>query len=166
MTTSDSGALPSQEETRLFNPAFLSLIVREAAKGYSQETQAPFPLPLAFVVPAVTLHRRSREALPGTVRTDLLVWMQQHPEIRFLAAGRAARLSIYVKQGILLGSHARILNVGPSGLGVGEGLVSNSALSRVTLEAGSCLSRARFMGRWMARSGSPIYQLTLWGIVP
>jgi hypothetical protein len=154
------------EEQRLFNPAFLALVLRQTAAGYAQEAGQPLPLMLGFVAPAVVLHRSSRDALPYTTRADLLVWLQEHPDVRFLAGARARRLAPLVKTALVFGSSLQVLEVDAAGISVGTAVITAAAVERVPGDAGSCLSRARHFGRWAARSGSIVYQMTLWGVAP
>ena len=156
----------SVEEQRLFNPAFLALVLRQTAVGYAQEAGQPLPLMLGFVGPAVVLHRSSRDALPYTTRTDLLVWLQEHPDVRFLAGARARRLAPLVRTALVFGSNLRVIEVDVGGVSVGTAAITTAAIERVPGDAGSCLSRARHFGRWAARSGSIVYQMTLWGVAP
>jgi hypothetical protein len=154
------------EEQRLFNPAFVALVLRQTADGYASVALSPLPIMLALLAPAVLLHRHSREALPYTTSTDLLIWMQEHPDIRFLAAARARRLAPFVKEAVLFGSAAGVLQVDARGIAIGPARVPVAAIGRIPHEAGECFNRARHVGRWMARSGSLVYQLSLWGIAP
>jgi hypothetical protein len=121
---------------------------------------------LALLAPAIILHRHSRESLPYTTRTDLLVWMQEHPDIRFLAAGRAKRLAPLSKEAMLFGSAHGVLAIDTDGVRPGAKRVPAAAIGRIPHEAGICLDRSRHLGRWMARSGSLVYQLSLWGVSP
>ena len=48
----------------LFNPAFCGWVLREAVAGYASVKPAGLPLPLAFLILPVVLHRVTRELVP------------------------------------------------------------------------------------------------------
>ena len=61
------------EEANLFNPAFCATLMAKTVDEYQKKAQHHFPFSLAFLVLPVVLHRATRESLPGSTITSLLV---------------------------------------------------------------------------------------------
>lgn len=155
-----------REEANLFNPYFLSLAVRQVAKAYEAERQQRLPWALPFLFVPLLLHEHSRDKLPYTSRTDLVVWLTDHPDIRFLTPQRVRLMRPYIQEALLVGSRDGLISFYRHDLtiGVGEKRVTQARLDRTDLVAGEVLRACPKLGRWLARNGSWQYQLTLWGV--
>lgn len=154
----------AREERLLFNPGFLALLLARSAQGYASERAAPLPIPLSFVTCGLALYRPVRELLPRTVRTNLLRWTQDHPDVRALTALRLESLVPAVREGLLYATGNGACSVAPEG-----GLhldVELSAPSGDTADVIESQRAAIFTGRWVARSGSPSTILALFGVRP
>jgi hypothetical protein len=79
--------------------AFCDWLLREAVQGYASMRAAGMPLPLAFLILPVVLHRPTRELAPGALTTKLHVWLQEHPEVRIKFAGRTKELCVVHARG-------------------------------------------------------------------
>jgi Family of unknown function (DUF6521) len=154
------------EEAALFNPAFLSLLIRQMTVGYDTVAGAGLPLVLAYIGAPLVLHKGTREILPATRRTDLLEWLSKHPETRLLTPPRARRVAPYLREALLFGLVHKILFLGGDVIEVGSKPVGQSGLRSLGGDASVCLDRARHVGRWMASSGPVTYQLSVWRVVP
>ncbi len=155
-----------QEEANLFNPFFLAFAIRQVAKGYEAERGNRLPWALPFLFIPLLLHQHSREQLPYTSRTDLVVWLTDHPDIRFLTPQRVRLMRPYVQEALLVGARDGLIAVDRPDLtiGVGERRVTQARIDRTELVAGEILGACPKLGRWLARNGSWQYQLTLWGV--
>lgn len=69
------------EHRTLLNPAFLALLVTEAARGYVDERAAPLPFAFAFLAVPLVVHEPTRESMP-TISTSMFAWLQRHPQAR------------------------------------------------------------------------------------
>lgn len=155
-----------REEANLFNPYFLAFSVRQVSKAYYEERGERLPWALPFLFVPLILHEHSRERLPYTSRTDLVVWLTDNPDIRFLTPRRVQLMRPFVQEALLVGVRDGLLAIDrPSlGIGVGDRRVVQARLDRTELVAGDVLKACPKLGRWLARNGSWQYQLTLWGV--
>lgn len=155
-----------QEEANLFNPFFLALAIRQVAKAYEATRNQRLPWALPFLSVPLLLHEHSREQLPYSSRTDLVVWLMDHPDIRFLTPQRVRLMRPYVQEALLVGARDGLILVDRPTLtiGVGDRRITQARLDRTDLVAGEVLKACPKMGRWLARNGNWQYQLTLWGV--
>lgn len=157
-----------KEEAALLNPAFCGVLLHETVRGYGSQRTAGMPYPLAFLVLPLVLHRATREALPRTTRTSLAVWLDENPTVRVGFAPRTKSLVPFTRESLLFGTTHGMLRA------VGENLQSAKQLRRratfkrehATDEVSFCMSRAEFLGKWLARAGKPGTIFALWGIRP
>ena len=156
----------SREEAALFNPAFMSLMMRQFVVGFQSYADDNPHIALAMVGATLPLHHRTRLALPATYRTDLLEWLSRHGEVRFLHRGRVRAIAPLMIEGIVFGLQREILRSEGVRILLGDRKVSAQALQALGGDAGSCLESSRKVGRWFAASGPVAYQLSLWGIAP
>ena len=159
----------SAEDQSLFNPAFCGLLLRTACKGYTSETLQPaaMPLPLAFLVLPVVLSQRMRDTLP-TMKTRITTWAASNPE-HIAGFGDRARLMADVsREAIQFGCAQQWLVVSAPGLAVGPAKFRPDPpkLATDTDDIGACYVAARFLGRWLAKGGSPATIMSLLGVAP
>jgi hypothetical protein len=152
----------SPEETGLLNPAFLAVLVNEAATGHADETGEPLPFPLAFLAVPVVVHEPTRATLPYTVRTSVDTWLQRNPVARVTIPPFAAELVPWIREGIRFGIRRGALRVE-------RGAITCAPLGRrppgsSTPDLDQCRSRAEHVGRWFARAADPQTTLGLWGL--
>jgi len=151
------------EERVSYNPAFLALLLREAAAGYGEETQRPLPLPLAFLVLPLVLHRPTRESLPRTVATSMPVWLQEHQVLREGFAGRMGSISSAIREALVVGTGTGLFRLDDAALHVGA---EPGRGRRATTETRAISSRAHFAGRWLGRAGDVETIYYLWSVKP
>lgn len=166
MTTLPPWETRVREEANLFNPYFLAVTIRQAARAYETARGEGLPWPLPFLCVPLLLHEHSRQQLPYNSRTDLVVWLTDHPDIRFLTPGRVRLLRPHVREALLVGVREGILTVDRPELTISQGptRLTQTRLDRTGAVAGEILKEATKLGRWLARNGSWQYQLTLWGV--
>ncbi len=158
----------TREEAHLLNPAFCCLVVTAACAGYIESNEQPLPFALSFMVLPITLHRRTREALPHTTRTSIPAWLQQHPEAKLRFHDRLMALRPHTREAIRYGLAFDWITIHHSG-GISflaSAPLINRALRSLNGEARECLSRARFLGKWFASGASTVTTMALWGIRP
>lgn len=157
----------SSEEVALFNPAFLARLVRATVVDYVRAAAPSMPVPLAFLVVPLVLHKPTREDLPTHASSQMQRWIREHPRhlaqlnARVLAmrpfTGLAVRFG--VQHGVLTSAQGRI----------GSGTVKRRQRGHGELESAevdSCLHAASFSGRWFARQPDTATLLALWGLRP
>lgn len=157
------------EYANLLNPAFCSILLHNAVKGYHKEKEQGMPYPLVFLVLPIVLHRPTRKILPKTIVTKLHVWLQERPEVRIGFSDRSRNLVPYTKEAITFGMQTKIINVDRQGnLTKVKGNLKNiSAVSwSKNSETAICYKNAEFVGRWLAQAGEVSTIYTMWGICP
>jgi len=167
MTRRD-GPRRSREESHLLNAAFCAVLSLRVAEGYSAEAARGMPFAILFIAMPILLHSATREALPRNTRTSLASWLESNAALRAGLADRARALVPFVREGILFGALHGALQLSGQGLVIPGRVVEppEALTASATANAKSCLERARFVGRWLARAGSPETVMTLWGVRP
>lgn len=156
------------EIANLLNPAFCALLLVDSSDGYRANYDGGMPYAIAFLILPLVLHDQTRETLPRTTRTDLHVWLQNHPEVRYEAGRRIVQLIPYTKEALIFGMHHGLINIDGQGA-----LLVQRGMSRRTVPSLHSSSeilvirkRAAFLGRWFAKLGDPIAIYAMWGIRP
>lgn len=152
-----------KEEAFLLNPPFCGLLLAAAVSEYG-----PMAVPLAFLVLPTVLHKRTRNALPRTIRTTFATWIQEHAEYRVLFAERTTSLKPHTRRGLVFAMNQDWLMSDSEGrLAATEDRNLYRQGTRVLDdEAQECLKKAHFVGRWFGRAGSPSTVMALWGVRP
>lgn len=158
------------EQARLFNPAFLGTLIFCAVRGYeaSSDEERGFPYSLAFLVLPIVLHKSTRDALPGTIRTSLAAWISVNAHAQVGFSTRASALVPMVKDAIAVACHGGLLEIGGSRLRA-RGKSANVAKFAKTINSSEvidCVKKSIFVGKWFAGSGDYLTVLALWGVRP
>ncbi len=156
------------EEANLLNPAFCCVTLTSSIIGYSDTGQNGLPLPLAFTILPIVLHKKTREALPKTIRTPLAAWIQDNASLRVFFPERSRILKPYAQEAILFGLQNKWLELAPEAklnTPFGESFM-RKILGELNGEAREAVLRARFLGRWFSASGTVQTVMALWGIRP
>ncbi len=157
----------SVEQARLLNPAFLGTLLWSGAKGYASVANENQPYLISFLVPPIVLHKSTRERLPRTIRTSLVAWLGDNASVHVGFGDRATALVPLVKEAILFASNTGMIQLQdarvvaarkPSGMA--------EMMSGTSSEVNACIMRARFVGKWFARSGDYRTVMALWGVAP
>lgn len=153
------------EIANLLNPAFCSLLLRDAAHYYRKQASTGLPYPLAFLLLPIVLHKKIREALPKTTATLLHPWLLEHSVLQLEVTVLSRRLLPYSREAIIFGIQHGALNVADDGS-------LNSAMRRVRKvfapesEPATCRKAASFVGSWFGRVNDPALILAMWGLRP
>lgn len=156
----------SPEERALLNPCFFSLLFWHAATGHMTAGGVGLPFSTAFLVLPIVLHRETRESLPKAVTTSLPVWLNENQLVRARLAERARSLVPYTKEALLFGGMHGFLKVSSATVSAEQEWKPkiNAELGRSSDEVRSCAKRADFLGKWFARTGSPVTVMALMGV--
>ncbi len=158
----------TREEAHLLNPAFCCVTITSACAGYGESSDQPLPFALAFIVLPIILHKHTRESLPRTTRTSIPAWLQGHAEARLGFHERLMALQPHTREAMLYGVAFDWIAMGNSG-GI-RCVVTNALFDRTIRsldgDAHDCVSRARFLGRWLGNTDSTETTMALWGIRP
>ena len=149
----------SQVRAAYLNPALVTALVAAACQGYNATRSQAMAWPLAFIAAPLVLHRPTRDSLPQTTATRLTTWNGRNAALQAGFPARAKALAPTVREGLRFGLRHRALTLGPDGL--------SSAMS-VSLagDAGAITDKARFVGRWLGRSGDTVTIFGLLGVEP
>ena len=154
------------EEAALFNPAFLALVAHDVAAGYEERSGGRLlPVALEYLALPLTLHGPTRRSLPRAVSTQMIEWIQTHPEARIGLATRARALRPLVSDGLRLAiGHAVLRSEGSC---VRAGTVARRPRGlRLTDEVEECRAKAGLVGRWFANEPDMLTIMALWGLRP
>ncbi|MBV8921791.1 three component ABC system middle component [Bradyrhizobium sp.] len=156
------------EQANLFNPAFMAALSCRMVQDYTKKARQPMPFALVFLLPAVVLHRRSRENLPKSTATALLPWLQTNKEQLVTFAERVRMMKPMMQQGLMFALAQEHLAVEAGALTIGRtGFPAALPKSlRLTDESRECLERAAFLGRWFAAAGTAATIMAAWGVTP
>lgn len=152
------------EIATLLNPAFCALLIRASAKGFALEARSGIPLPLAYLVLPLILHRPTRLALPSTLRTGFLPWIEANSFIRAGFPERMESLAPYTREAILFAVQHRSLSLSDNAelAVVPRGTRSVSEITNS--ETGECLMQSELMGKRFARAGETATMYAALGI--
>lgn len=146
----------------LLNPAYLAVLISDAAAGHKDEVNGPMPYPYAFLATALAAQEGAVGQLPASVSTSVFAWLADYPAARVRVAALAQELAPASREAIGLGIRLNALVLQPP-----WGLAPSDKLKAVSSgPPGIRRSRkvARFTGRWLGRAGDPGTVLAAWGI--
>lgn len=151
----------------LFNPAFVSMIIRRAVDGYENESQQGLPFELAFVVLPLVLHEETRAKLP-TISTSMQTWIQENREVVVGFSKRTAELVPFGREGIMFGVRRKILSINTNGsLSAGESkLFRVGTFQKSSDEINRVYSKSEFIGRWISQQSSSTTVFAMFGVKP
>jgi hypothetical protein len=160
------------ELANLLNPAYCGFLLRESIVSYAKETRRGMPISLCFLVLPIVLHQPTRSALPRAVTTSLLAWLQSHPEVRIEFALRVNGMSPFTRESmhfLLMRNLVEVDALGAFKTGLGKLNETRGLQTRVagaSPEVAECVTRARFVGRWLALAPDEASIFNFFGIQP
>lgn len=151
----------------LFNPAFLSMILRRAVDGHERELGVGMPFEMAFVVAPLVLHEDTRERLP-TIAATMQLWIQENREVVIGFPRRAAEIVPFAREAIMFGVQRSVLKIETDGrLSKGsKKLVGVTPYQRNSDEIKKIYSKSEFLGRWMTQQSNATTVFAMLGIKP
>ena len=160
------------EQRNLLNPAFCAVLLWQVARGYQADAETvphaivALPIELAFVSASFVLRGQTRRQLPGTVRTSLATWIQDHPLERSAVAKGVGILRPYVREALLFGAqHGALLMQGRRV--ASEPCAAKritSYLKHSSADVRDCAGQAHFVGRWLHKGGTPSTVMAMLGV--
>lgn len=153
------------EEANLFNPPFLCSLIFEFLKAHGNGA----PITLVVIGLTTSLHRLSRERLPYSTVSSLYEWLQSNEDVLIGFVARARGITPYVKEAILFGMDLNVLAPGDAHniqLATTKAGFPKSFTDSTTPETKDIIDRTKFMGRWLAKSGSEVSIAAAWGVKP
>lgn len=155
------------EEARLFNPAFCGELIGRAVCEHHRTRQAALSMATAFLVLPLTLHRPTREALPGRANTAFAGWVAEHAALLAELPERARRLRPVSREALLFAlSHQLLALAGGELVPGAEPIRLNARIAISTDEVNAARNAAGLLGRWFAGQGTQTAILQGMGIAP
>jgi hypothetical protein len=151
----------------LFNPVFCAALLSRAVRGYND---SGMDLSLAYVVLPLVLHAEVRSSLPRTVATSLPAWRERNPDLIAWFGQLAVSMKPFTDAAIVYATSATLLRY-DSPLSRLQARINDTDVEHAFdddrfAEVSGCLERSRFVGRWLARSGSTSLVFSMLGIRP
>lgn len=158
-----------REEANLFNPAFCAVVLGEFVKEFQNAKGISCPYALLFCAVPLSLHGKTRRALPSTTLTSLYSWRERNPEVLVGFAERARSLRPVVQEALRFAIDRTALAFADDGglvLGTKPLTVGKKFKGSMTEDARECIATARKLGRWLAKAGATSTIMAAWGIKP
>lgn len=158
-----------REEANLFNPAFCAVVLSEFVKEFHKAKGSSCPYVLLFCVLPLSLHGKTRSALPGTTLTSLYSWRERNPDVLVGFAERARSLRPVVQEATRFGvERGALAFIDDGGLVIGAKplVVGKKFEDAVTEDVRDCIGAARMLGRWLAKAGATSTIMAAWGVKP
>ncbi len=154
------------EIANLLNPAFGSILIREAVFGYHQKAEADMPYILSFLVLPVVLHKPTRDLFPRSISTNLHTWIEKNQSVRIDFAERVRWIVPYSEEALYFAVKGDLIDISDDGqLTTKKKKIKNLSWP-TTSEPSLCKKRARFVGKWFSFAGDTATILAMWGIRP
>jgi hypothetical protein len=155
------------EQARVFNPAFCGELIGRSVCEYHRRRQEALSIATAFAILPLTLHRPTREALPGLASTAFAGWVADNGALLADLPERVKRLRPVTREGLLFALRHQLLGLESGGLVPGARPVRLSARFSVSTDEVNDARRASgLLGRWFARQGTQTSILQGMGIAP
>ena len=139
------------EEARNLNPAFCAELVARAVGEFHKARQTPLSVAVAFLVLPLTLHKPTRDALPGRANAAFATWVAENGPLLAEIPGRVIRLRPISREALLFAIRYRLLAIHDGGLVPGGNPVRlASRPSPSTDDVGETRAAAGLLGRWFA----------------
>ena len=142
----------THEVAYLLNPAFCGRILYSTIKTYNEISNRAFPFPLIYLVLPLVLHKRTRVNISS--RTQLLGWVQKHPQLLIDFPRRTRELVPISNEAIeFLLQTGKILLTPNGELEIVPTSRTLSKTKYVDSEVKECLIKAEHVARWFASAG-------------
>lgn len=137
--------------SRLFNPAYVGMLLSALAIGYAKEKPPGLPVALAFVGPSFCLHPQVRACLPRTTRKAFGTWLREQPGLKseLILASKTLKAPVRQALALLLGRGVLALNADTL-----RPLDDSSAAVSKIEAIGVDFAVAQQVGRWLAKNGT------------
>ena len=169
MTRLNPWNLRPEEEANLFNPAFTGSLIYDFVKAFQHGKPAGAPLTYLPIALALSLHRSTRLRLPSSTLSLLHEWVQTNADLLIGMHGRIVGLLPYFREAMQFSLRQETLRFGVGHcVQVGERRAHFPAafLRETTPEVLDTIRQAKFLARWLLKSGSESSVLALFGLRP
>jgi hypothetical protein len=155
----------SPEIAALLNPALISLLLAHATKGYHRETTSGLPFVYAPIVATISLHPNARGTLSMNVTTPFATWIERSAELRVTLQDMIVEMVPIVNEGLLFALSYDVLRIENATLIQGNS-GPKGTIRADTSDMEQAQRTAAYLGRWLARAGSPSTVCAMLGVTP
>jgi ABC-three component (ABC-3C) system Middle Component 3 len=152
----------------LHNPAFCGILLARAAREYEDVAGHGMPLPLAFLILPLSTPTLFRASLPNNAAASIAAWVAEHPYVRVGLADSVRNSVALTREALVFCLQRRALAVNSAQLvsAVPRRIGSTAELERASSMTQEMIGKARFLGRWFARSGGTATIYFMLGLKP
>lgn len=155
------------EEARNLNPAFCGELIGRAICEYHKARNAPLNLAVSFLILPLSLHKPTRDQLPGRANVAFAGWVADKNPLLAELPGRVNRLRPITREALLFAVRHQLLAIEEGGLVPGASPVRLTAkISPTTDDANDARRAAGMLGRWFANQGTQTAILQGMGVAP
>lgn len=155
------------EEARNLNPAFCGELVSRTVCEFQKARQRPLSIAVAFLVLPLTLHKPTRDALPGRANAAFATWIAENGPLVAEAAGRVNRLRPVSREALIFAIRHHLLAIREGGLLPGSKPIKlTSKPSPSTDDVNEARAAAGLVGRWFANQVSESSIMQGLGVAP
>lgn len=152
----------------LHNPAFCGILLARAAKEYEDTAGNGMPLPLIFLILPLSTPTLFRVSLPNNAAASIAAWIAEHPYVRVGLADSVRNSVALTREALLFCVQRRALAVNSAQFvsAVPRRISSTAELEKASSITQEIIGKARFLGRWFARSGATSTIYFMLGLKP
>jgi len=157
--------IESREHAALFNPAAVALVLARQCQGAVERGRSSLPLSLAYMGTLMVFHPRVRAALPGTISTNFVTWLERNPQAKADVATSIRGSGTWLNMGVSFSLAHQVCEWSPPA-SLQTGSAAPSPRIQGSTEMSEMERRAFFVGRWLPEAGSEATVLALLGTRP
>jgi hypothetical protein len=155
------------EEARIFNPAFCGELIGRAVGEHHRTRHAALSMATAFLILPLTLHKPTRDALPGRANTAFAGWIADNSGLLAELPDRVRHLRPVSREALIFAVRHQLLALEDGGLTPGAKPVRLNARPAVTTDdVSAARSAASLLGRWFAAQNTQTLILQGMGVAP
>lgn len=155
------------EEARNFNPAFCAELIGRTVVEYHKNGQAALSMAIGFLILPLTLHKHTRDSLPGRANAAFATWVADNNPLLAELPGRVNRLRPITREALLFAVSHQLLAIRDGGLVPGGMPVRLTTKPAPTTEdVNEARAAAGLLGRWFAGQGTQSSILQGMGVAP
>jgi hypothetical protein len=155
------------EEARNFNPAFCGELIFRAAAEARRAQALPFNFALSFLILPLTLHKPTREILPGRASVAFAGWIAERNSLLVDLPHRVNLLRPITREAIIFSIQHNLLAIHDGDLIPGSRPFRLTARPTPgTEDANEARSAAGLIGRWFANQSSASSIMQGMGVSP
>jgi hypothetical protein len=155
------------EEARNLNPAFCADLMARTIGEFHKSRQTPLSMATVFLILPLTLHKPTRDALPGRANAAFATWVAENGPLLAVLPERVNRLRPISREALLFAIRYRLLAIHEGGLVPGGKPVRlTSRPSPSTDDVSETRAAAGLLGRWFAGQATEGSILQGLGVAP